>query len=456
MKTEQLIISGLIGVEDFKRKALPHIKSEYFSNDVNRIAYGIIEDYEMKYGEVPKKEAFDIELENREGLTESQFTLTKELSDKIYSDKVQGKVKEISVDWLVDTTEEYCLQRSVYDGVWKAVQILEGSETQISQNQIPQMLQDALKVSFNTSIGHDYFADAEGRYEFYNHTENKLAFPLEMLNRTTKGGLANKTLNLIVAPTGVGKTLFMTYFSSHYLMEGKNVLYVTLEMAEERIGERIDSALMDCRLDDLKMFEQNKFQQKIESLQKNTLGSLIIKEYPTGSVSVSNLHALLDELKTKKNFIPDVLVIDYLNLLKSNRMKSAEQSYNYVKAVTEELRGFCVQHNLVGLSATQTNRSGMNSSSFDLTEVSDSAGIAFTADWMLGVVSEEELEKNGHLRCIQLKNRYGPLTPKSFLIGVDRSKMKLFDLDIANVDEQLPSPVFDNTNTGKSTGKLKF
>ena len=587
--TEHIILSALFHSEEFIRRTLPHIKQEYFENDANKLLFSLISNYRNSYHKTPSFDAIDIELSNSKGIPETVFRSAQELVVKLTSEKAASAIQKLSQDWLVEKTEKYCLDRSVYLGIMKSIDIIDGTDKKLSKDAIPDILQKSLAVSFDTAIGHDYFENFEQRYQHYHAKEKKIQTPLTMMNAMTKGGFPRKTLNIGVSGTNAGKTHMMTYFSSFWLMQGLNVLYITLEMAEERIAERIDAALFEVTLDDLKRYTRDVFGNKITKLKQKTHGKLIIKEYPTGSINVNNIRFLLDELKNKKDFVADAIVIDYLNLVSSCRIRDASNTYVTMKHVAEELRGMAVERDVVMLTATQTNRClspdtvvveqtkgavklsdikvgdsvlgnqgfrtvaevhgdskkmykiktksgleitcsadhvfplvkstgetvesnirsglstgdffyieprvmetlideivsiecvgeeecidivvdgnrlfyaneilthncGQNASDFELTEVSDSHGVAMTADFLFGLIVTEDMEKLSQMRIKILKNRYGGKIPSSFMISMDRTKMTLADFDKPDVDNDSASQMLNSiTNSSSETPTL--
>lgn len=450
---ESIILSSLIHSEEFFRTALPHIKPEYFENQSHRNIFNTIYNFHTEYRKVPSKEAVEIDFTNSKSSNETIYQETIALIDKLYSDTAREAVNKASPEWLVKSTEKYCLDRSVYLGIMDSLDIIDGTNKKTKKDAIPKILQDALAVSFDTNIGHDYFEDAEQRLAYYHRKTVKIETPLSMLNHVTKKGFERKTINIVVAPTGVGKTHIKTFFAAHYLKSGYNVLYITLEMAEEKIAKRIDACLMDVAMDDLGNLPPDTFMKKINDLKKKTVGSLFVREYPTGSISANNLRFLLDEFKTKKGIEIDILIIDYLNLLASTRLRSDAESYNRVKSVTEEVRAVAQEKNIMILTSTQTNRAGQGASDFDLTEVGESHGISATADSMFACIVTEDLEKLGQMRIKILKNRYGSKSnPSSFIVGTNREKMTLFDIDtISTLPEDKSPKLLDNSNMLSNT-----
>lgn len=421
------ILKSLIHSEPFCRKALPHIRSDYFESPGQRLAYELILEFIAKYNRLPTHVALEIELQHSKDGTPSARM---EAADMIQNMEVVEKVDET---WLVDMTEKWCKERAVMLAIFEAISIIDGKRDGMAPGAIPEILTKALSVSFDTNVGHDYIEAASSRYDFYHRVENKIPFDLEMFNTITKGGVPRKTLNIIMAGTNVGKSLAMCHMASAMLSQGKNVLYITMEMAEERIAERIDANLFDVPLDQLSDVSKDTFDSKIRRISEKTKGKLIIKEYPTASAHAGHFRALLTELKMKKNFIPEVIFIDYLNICASSRMKGlggAINSYSFVKAIAEELRGLAVEFDVPIWSATQVNRTGFASSDIEITDTSESFGLPATADFMVALISNEALEKLGQLMVKQLKNRYSDVAKnKRFIIGVDKSKMRLYDVE---------------------------
>jgi archaellum biogenesis ATPase FlaH len=423
-RIENTILTNLIFNEDFTRKALPFLKSNYFNKREERILFTEIESFVNKYKNNPTKEAVLIELNARKDINEDEFKNVKELLNSLLSEEVDHQ-------WLVDTTEKFCKDRAVHNAVLDGIKILDKKDTKRTPEAIPSILAEALAVSFDNHIGHDYIGDAEDRFNWYHTKEKKHEFDLSFFNRITKGGVPSKTLNVALAGTGVGKSLFMCHCASHFLSQGQNVLYITLEMAEERIAERIDANLMDVTIDDLHDMPKQLYDSKMNKLQNRTTGKLIIKEYPTASAHSGHFRALINELALKKSFKPDVLFIDYLNICASSRFKGGNiSSYFYIKAIAEELRGLAVEFDVPIFSATQTTRAGFTSTDIGLEDTSESFGLPATADFMFALISNEELESLGQIKVKQLKNRYNdPSVNRAFIIGVDRTKMKLYDVE---------------------------
>ena len=423
-RIENKILSNLIHVEDYMRKVIPFIKDVYFDNVSEKTIFQEILDFINQYDSLPTKSVLTIEVENRKDLSEDMFKECVGIIDSFTDEKVDQT-------WLVDSTEKWCKERAVYLALMESVKIADGKDEKKNRDAIPSILSDALAVSFDDHIGHDYFGDAQSRYEFYHLKEDKIKFDLDMFNKITKGGLPRKTLNIALAGTGVGKSLFMCHQAASCLMEGKNVLYITLEMAEERIAERIDANLFNVDIKSIIELPKPMYDTKVEKITKKTHGQLIIKEYPTASAHAGHFRALLNELHLKKSFTPDIIFIDYLNICSSSRYKGTiVNSYTFVKAIAEELRGLAVEANLPIVSATQTTRSGFGSTDVDLTDTSESFGLPATADFMFALISTEELEALNQIMVKQLKNRYNdPTMYKRFVVGIDRSKMKLYNVE---------------------------
>lgn len=435
-RIELTILRNLISNEEYMRKVLPFLKEEYFTDSNDRVTYVLITNFVEKFNKLPTIEALEIALQNSNS-NEVQFREVGELIKKL-------TVKEVSEEnWLLDETEKFCKDKAVYNAILKSIGILEGNDKQNSKDGIPSLLQEALGVCFDTTVGHDYFENSEDRYDFYHRIESRVPFDLELFNKITNGGLPKKTLNIALAGTGVGKSLFMCHMASGALARGLNVLYVTMEMAEERIAERIDANLLNIEIDQIKDLSQQMFKSRINKISKKTQGKLIIKEYPTASAHVGHFKGLLNELWLKRTFKPDIIFVDYLNICASARFKpgGSVNSYTYVKAIAEELRGLAVEFNLPIVSATQTTRSGYSNTDVELTDTSESFGLPATADFMFALISTEELEQLNQIMVKQLKNRYNdPTVYKRFMIGIDRARMKLYDLE--------PSAQKDLVDTG--------
>ena len=451
MRIEQKILTNLIHDEHYCRKVIPFVKKEYFSERKEAILAQEIGSFFTKYNKPATKEVLQIEVSNRTDLTDKEMA---ELTQFISS----LEHEPVNEDWMLENTEKFCKDRAVYNGVLQAIGIIDGRDKVHTKDAIPSILSDALAVSFDNHIGHDYLDDHDSRYDFYHRVEEKIAFDLDMFNKITKGGLSKKTLNIALAGTGVGKSLFMCHVGASHLVQGKNVLYITMEMAEERIAERIDANLLNLTMDELKVVDKDIYESRIEKIQKKTQGKLIIKEYPTASAHAGHFRALLEELKLKREFKPDIIFIDYLNICASQRMKQGGSinSYTYIKAIAEELRGLAVEYNVPIVSATQTTRSGYTNSDPGLEDTSESFGLPATADFMFALVSNEELEALNQIIVKQLKNRYNdPGFYKRFVIGIDRAKMKLYDVEasaqtgLADSGQDDDVPMFDKSNFGR-------
>ena len=424
-RIETTILRNLVFNEEYSRKVIPFIQPDYFDQRSEKVVFQEIVHFIVKYGSAITTEALQIELENRTDLTESEVKEVREISSSLTDFPVEKQ-------WLLDTTEKWCRDRAIYLALMESINIADGNNEKKNRDAIPSILSDALAVSFDNHIGHDYLNDYEARYESYHRKEDRIPFDLEYFNKITKGGLPNKTLNIALAGTGVGKSLFMCHMASACLLNGHNVLYVTMEMAEEKIAERIDENLLNVNIQDLTDLPKTTFENKVTKLSKKTQGTLIIKEYPTASAHSGHFKALLNELSLKKSFRPDIIFIDYLNICASSRYKTnlSVNSYSYIKAIAEELRGLAVEANVPIVSATQTTRSGYGNSDVELTDTSESFGLPATADLMFALISTEELEGLGQLMVKQLKNRYNdPTIYKRFIVGIDRAKMRLYDCE---------------------------
>jgi replicative DNA helicase len=463
MNLEKKILKHLILDDKYTRKVLPFIKAEYFSESSEKMLYEQINGYVLKYNTMPTKEALVIEIDKKVNLTDEQHKKTISLVDEVCVHEDIG-----DTNWLVDATEGFCQEKAIYNGIMQSIQILDNkidTKEKLDKGAIPSILADALSVSFDNHVGHDFIDDAEDRYDFYHRVEQRIPFDLDYLNRITKGGLPQKSLNIVLAGTGVGKSLFMCHCAAANLTIGKNVLYITLEMAEERIAERIDANLMNVEVDRLIGVAKETYISKVDRIREKTNGKLIIKEYPTASANVTHFKHLLNELKLKRQFIPDIIYIDYLNICSSSRVKQGNSvnSYTYIKAIAEELRGLAVEHKVPVISATQTTRSGYTNSDVGLEDTSESFGLPATADLMFALISTEELEAMNQIMVKQLKNRYNdPTTNKRFVIGVDRAKMKLYDVeqsaqsDISDSGQVDTGPAFDKTDFGKRDRTRNF
>jgi len=424
-RIETTILRNLVFNEDFSRKVIPFIEPDYFEERQEKIIFEEITKFIVKYGSAISVEALNIEIENRTDLNESEIKETRDISNTLHDAPLEPQ-------WLLDTTEKWCRDRAIYLALMESIHIADGEDEKKNRDAIPSILSDALAVSFDSHIGHDYLQDYEERYESYHRKEDKIPFDLEYFDKITKGGLPNKTLNIALAGTGVGKSLFMCHMASSVLLQGKNVLYITLEMAEEKIAERIDANLLNVNIQDITDLPKPMFDTKVESLAKKTQGTLIIKEYPTAAAHSGHFKGLLNELALKKSFKPDIIFIDYLNICASSRYRAGSNvnSYSFIKAIAEELRGLAVETNLPIVSATQTTRSGYGSSDVDLTDTSESFGLPATADLMFALISTEELEALNQIMVKQLKNRYNdPTVFKRFVVGIDRAKMRLYDCE---------------------------
>jgi replicative DNA helicase len=448
-KIETTILRNLLFNNDYCRKVLPFIKNEYFDNLHEKVVFEEICKFIVSYEKLATKEVLLIETEKRTDITQDTYNIICEYVSKLDN-------SEANYQWLVDTTEKWCRDRAIYLALMESIKIADGQDEKKNRDSIPSILQDALAVSFDNNIGHDYLKDTDKRYEFYHQREDKIPFDLEFFNKITKGGLPNKTLNVALAGTGVGKSLFMCHVAASVLLQNKNVLYITLEMSEERIAERIDSNLLNVNIKDIESLPKMMFDSKINSISKKTQGTLIIKEYPTASAHAGHFRALLNELSLKKSFKPDIIFIDYLNICSSSRYKSnfSVNSYSYIKAIAEELRGLAVECNVPIVSATQTTRSGYGNSDVELTDTSESFGLPATADLMFALISTEELEQLGQIMVKQLKNRYNdPTMNKRFVVGIDRAKMRLFDVEQSAQDDLLDSGQ-DDEETKEKTSKF--
>ena len=434
MNLEVTILSNLVFNEKYTRKVIPFIRSEYFQSRTNKIIFLEVSEYLGQYEVMPSLNAIGIECQERTDLTDTDLSEIHEVLNELSDDTTD-------YDWLVDTTEKWCQERAIYLSLMESVKIADGQDTKRDKGAIPSILSEALGVSFDQSVGHDYVSDAEARYEFYHKKENKIPFDLEFFNKITKGGLSNKSLNIALAGTGVGKSLFMCHVAAATLLQGKNVLYITMEMAEEKIAERIDANLLNIPIQKLTDLPRQMFEKKIASLAKKTQGKLIIKEYPTASAHVGHFRSLISDLALKRSIRPDIIFIDYLNICASERYKSSiVNSYTYVKAIAEELRGLAVECGVPIVSATQTTRSGYGSTDVDLTDTSESFGLPATADLMFALISTEELEGMNQIMVKQLKNRYNdPTMNKRFCVGIDRAKMKLYDVEESAQEDLIDS-----------------
>ena len=424
---EKVILKNLITNEQFVRKVLPYLKTELFTESSHKLLFEEIQGYTGKYNMPPTKEALNVTFNSKTNISEGDFEECIKLIDEVLASNDVSDQK-----WLVDETQKFCQERSLHNAILESIHIMDGSEKQKDKGMIPKILSDALAVSFDPNIGHDYLEDADARYDFYHKVEERIPFDLTMLNKVTKGGLPKKTLNVILAGVNVGKSLMMCHCAANYLAQNKNVLYITLEMAEQRIAERIDANLLNVNLDDIENLTKAEYDRKISKLKGHIKGKLIIKEYPTASAGALHFKALLNELKLKKQFKPDVVIIDYINLCLSSRIKQGNNvnSYTYIKAISEELRGLAVETDVPILTATQLTREGFSNSDPDMTDVAESFGLPATADFMIVMINTEELEQANLIQIKQIKSRYGNVTDnKRFVVGINRAKMKLYDVD---------------------------
>jgi len=437
MTLPKTILKSLLFNEEYSRKVLPFLKPDYFSEHQDKILFNEIGNFILKYNQPPTLETLEIEIDNLAGVKDETVQECREVI-KMLARPLDEKTNE---QWLIDETEKFCQEKAIYLAMMESIEIMNNKSGSQTKGAIPKILSDALAISFDPHVGHDYLEDFEERFDFYHNVEEKIPFDLEFFNKITKEGVAKKSLNIILAGTGVGKTLIMCHFAASYLAQGKNVLYITMEMAEEKIAERIDANLLNVSLDDLAKLPKDLFEKKINLFKKKTTGKLIIKEFPTASANSLHFKALLNELYLKKNFKPDVIFIDYLNICSSSRMKmgGSVNTYSYIKSIAEELRGLAVEFKVPIWSATQTNRTGFVSSDVGLEDTSESFGLPATADFMIAAISNEELEKLNQLLIKQLKNRYNSIViNKKFTVGVDRDKMRLYDVEQsaqANISE---------------------
>ena len=457
MKLEILILSSLIHNTDYARSVLPFVRADYFADANERTVFSIIDNFYKVYNTAPNTDALFIELQNNKQLRETEYTECAGLVQNLEPSTADN-------NWLLVETEKFCKDRAVYNAILKSIGIIDGKNKELQQDAIPDLLQEALAVGFDNRVGHDYLADAHERYEFYHKVENRIPFDLELFNKITNGGLPNKTLNVALAGTGVGKSLFMCHVAASTLSLGKNVLYITLEMAEERIAERIDANLMNITLDELKDLPRPIFENRVARITEKTTGNLIIKEYPTAGAHTGHFKSLLKELQLKRNFKPDIIIVDYLNICASSRFKAGANinSYTLIKSIAEELRGMAVEHDVPILSATQTTRGGYGNTEVELTDTSESFGLPATVDFMFALISTEDLEALNQILVKQLKNRYNdPTINKKFVVGIDRAKMRLYDLEnsaqntLSNSGIKTDVNRFDGMNLGKNLSKLR-
>ena len=449
-RIETTAIRNLIHNEEYCRKVLPFIKEEYFTDRLEKLLFIEIYKFVNKYNNLPTKESLSIEINTNKGITEDEY---KKLTGII----AELNPEPINLDWLVETTETWCKDRAIHNAILGGIQIIDGKDKEHTPEYLPEMLSEALSVSFDQKVGHDYLLESKERFDYYNRKEERLELDLDFFNKITRGGIPSKTLNICLAGTGVGKTMFMTHLASSVLLQGKNVLYITMEMAEERIAERVDANLLNVGMSDLEELPYKMYETKINKLQKKTTGQLIVKEYPTASASVAHFKNLLSELAMKKSFKPDIVFVDYLNICASSRFKAGANvnSYTYIKAIAEELRGLAVEQDIPIFSATQTTRSGFVSSDVGLEDTSESFGLPATADFMFALISSEELEEKNQIMVKQLKNRYNdPTINRKFIIGVDRSKMRLYDVEQHAQTDLVDSGQVDTSMTSKFTQKI--
>ena len=449
-RIERTTLKNLIHNDEYARKVLPFLKEEYFTERFDKILFREIYHFITKYNNLPTKEALSIELNNRKDVNETEYKTITDILGTLNKEQIDQK-------WLVETTEKFCKDRAIHNAILGGIQILDGKDREHTPEYLPEMLSQALSVSFDQKIGHDYLAETKERYDFYKRKEERLELDLDFFNKITRGGIPSKTLNICLAGTGVGKTMFMTHLASSILLQGKNVLYITLEMAEERIAERIDANLLNVGMSDLEELPYQMYETKINKLQSKTTGKLIIKEYPTASAHTGHFKNLLNELALKKSFKPDILFVDYLNIAASARFKAGANvnSYTYIKAIAEELRGLAVEYNIPVFSATQTTRGGFVSSDVGLEDTSESFGLPATADFMFALISSEDLEQKNQILIKQLKNRYNdPTVNRKFIVGVDRSKMRLYDVEQKAQEDLVDTGQEDQFKSKKPLGEF--
>ena len=449
-RIERTALKNLIHNEDYCRKVLPFIKEEYFSDRLEKLLFAEIYKFVNKYNNLPTKESLSIEINSNRTITEDEYKKITEILGTLNPEPV-------NLEWLVETTETFCKDRAIHNAILGGIQIIDGRDKTHTPEYLPEMLSDALSVSFDQKVGHDYLLESKERYDFYKKKEERLELDLDFFNKITRGGIPSKTLNICLAGTGVGKTMFMTHLASSILLQGKNVLYITLEMAEERIAERIDANLLNVGMSDLEELPYQMYERKINKLQSKTTGQIIIKEYPTASAHTGHFKNLISELALKKSFKPDIVFVDYLNICSSSRFKAGANvnSYTYIKSIAEELRGLAVEHDIPIFSATQTTRGGYVSSDVGLEDTSESFGLPATADFMFALISSEELEEKNQIMVKQLKNRYNdPTVNRKFIIGVDRSKMRLYDVEQTAQEDLVESGQKDPISTDNKFKKL--
>ena len=455
---ELVLLEALLFREDFYKKVIPFIKTEYFHRKPVQMMYTCIHDFVMRYNACPSKDAMSICLEKHKGVSQTEYDQCIEM----LNDFNKKSAEEHNLDWLVTETENFCKEKALYNGIMESIQIMDGKSKDKIRTAIPSILSDALAVSFDTNIGHDYLEDSEARYEFYHKTEKRIPFDLDFFNTITNGGTPTKTLNIVMAGTGVGKSLFLCHHAANCLNQGMNVLYITCEMAEERIAERIDANLLDITLDSLRELPKETYDKKIANLKQNAKGKLIIKEYPTATANVNHFRVLLDELNLKKKFKPDMIVIDYLNICASSRMKPGANvnSYTFIKAIAEELRGLATERGVPIWSATQVNRIGFASTDIGLEDTSESFGLPATADFMFALISTEKLDEMNQIMVKQLKNRYNDTAiNRKFIVGINRAKMKLFDVEqpqLADANQEQETEEQEEVKFTSKFGKKDF
>lgn len=455
---ELVLLEALLFREDFYKKVIPFIKIEYFHRKPIQMVYTCVHDFVMRYNACPSKDAMSICLEKHKGVSQTEYDQCIEM----LNDFNKKSAEEHNLDWLVTETENFCKEKALYNGIMESIQIMDGKSKDKIRTAIPSILSDALAVSFDTNIGHDYLEDSEARYEFYHKTEKRIPFDLEFFNTITNGGTPTKTLNIVMAGTGVGKSLFLCHHAANCLNQGMNVLYITCEMAEERIAERIDANLLDITLDSLRELPKEAYDKKIANLKQNAKGKLIIKEYPTATANVNHFRVLLDELNLKKKFKPDMIVIDYLNICASSRMKPGANvnSYTFIKAIAEELRGLATERGVPIWSATQVNRIGFASTDIGLEDTSESFGLPATADFMFALISTEKLDEMNQIMVKQLKNRYNDTAiNRKFIVGINRAKMKLFDVEqpqLADANQEQETEEQEEVKFTNKFGKKDF
>lgn len=450
MRIETKILTNLIHNEEYTRKVIPFIKPEYFQDRLEKVIIDTIITFFNQYNKLPTQDIIDIELGNRTDITDKELSESQRIVSCLNKDNSE-------FEWLINNTEKFCKDKAVYNAILQGIKIIDGKDDKLSQEAIPKILSDALAVSFDTKTGHDYLNDIDSRYEFYHRVEEKVPFDLEMMNKITEGGLSNKTLSVVLAGVNAGKSLFMCHVAASSLIQGKNVLYITMEMSENKIAQRIDANLLNIPINQIKLLDYDSFNNRVSKISKKTQGKLIIKEYPTASAHSGHFRALLEELKIKQDFSPDILIIDYLNICCSARMKmgSSINSYTYVKSIAEEIRGLAVEYDIPILSATQATRSGINNSDLEMTDTSESIGLPATCDMLFALIRSEELDQLNQVMIKQLKSRDGDATEnRRFVLGVDRAKMKLYDVescaqyDISDSGQD-DTPAFDKSVFGK-------